>query len=289
MTTFENTSPTRRPAPEGRFVHANGIDVHYVDVGSGMPLVVLNNAMVSTNAVWASLPFAFNAFFDALATRFRVIVPDTRGSGRTVHPGGPISYDLLADDVVALIDALGLDRPGVCGFSEGGTLATIVGIRRPDAVGATVNLDGHDALAPDPDSPSYVTTRQMLGGGPDARRADPDATVRAVPQMAAMFDLMAADHDAAQGDGHWRTVVDRTFERVSQPSGYTVADLAALTAPALILCGDRSPFCTIEDGAAAYRALPDGEFGVLPATGHEINEAAITATVEFLGRRLAAP
>ena len=48
---------------------------------------------------------------DTLASHFRVIAPDTRGCGRTAHTGGAVTFDLLADDVAALIDALGLERP----------------------------------------------------------------------------------------------------------------------------------------------------------------------------------
>jgi pimeloyl-ACP methyl ester carboxylesterase len=273
-------------AVRGATVRANGIDIHYLELGSGTPLLVINNGMVSTNAIWAQLPFAFNAHFDDLAEHFRLIVPDARAAGRTIHPGGPIPYDLLVDDIAALIAALDLDRPAVCGFSEGGTIATILGVRYPDAVGAIVNLDGHDALCADPNAPSYVTTRHMLGGAPDATSADPDGARRTTPPLASMFELMEADHDAAQGPGHWRTVVDLTFARVSQPSGYTVDDLGKVTAPTLLLCGDRSPFCSVEEGLAAYRELPDGEFGVLPNTGHEINRAAVAATIEFVERRL---
>ena len=99
-----------------------------------------------------------------------------------------------------------------------------------------------------------------------------------------MFELMKADHDRAQGAGHWKTVIARTFDRVTQPHGYTVENLKAITVPALILTGDRDPFCTIEDGAAAYRALPAGAFAALPDTGHLITPAAVRATIEFFER-----
>ena len=93
--------------------------------------------------------------------------------------------------------------------------------------------------------------------------------------------MMKADHDAAQGDGHWKTVLRHTFERVSKTSGYTLADLAAITAPTLILVGDRDQFCTAEEAVTAYRALKHGELGVLPATGHIITPAAIDTTIDF--------
>ena len=152
------------PVQHGNSVHVNGIDIHYTDTGAGEPLLLLDNAMVSTNPVWAALPFAYVGYTNTFAAHFRVIVPDTRGSGMTVHPGGPITHTLLADDVAALIDALHLDRPLVCGFSDGGEVATIVGIRHPGSLRAVVNHAGYDAFNPDPDAPSYAITRQMLGG-----------------------------------------------------------------------------------------------------------------------------
>lgn len=83
---------------------------------------------------------------------------------------GPDPVDLLADDVVALIDALRLDPPLVCGFSEGGSLATIVGIRNPGSVRAIVNHADHDVFNPDPQAPAFAMTRHTLGGSPDAHR-----------------------------------------------------------------------------------------------------------------------
>lgn len=99
-----------------------------------------------------------------------------------------------------------------------------------------------------------------------------------------MFELMKADHDSAQDPGHWKTVIARTFDRVTQPHGYTVENLEAITVPALILTGDRDPFCTIEEGTAAYRALPAGALAVLPDTGHLITPAAVRTTIEFFER-----
>jgi hypothetical protein len=65
-----------------------------------------------------------------LAGHFRVIAPDTRGHGRTAHPGGSIPYTQLADDVVGLMTA------------------TIVGMRHPGSVRAIVNHAGYDTLDP---------------------------------------------------------------------------------------------------------------------------------------------
>jgi pimeloyl-ACP methyl ester carboxylesterase len=275
---------------DGESIRANGIDIHYVEAGVGEPLLLIDNAMVSTNPVWTGHPSAYTTHLDTFAKHFRVVVPDARGSGRTVHPGGPIPHALLADDVVALIEALDLDRPMICGFSDGGEVATIVGIRHPRSVRAIVNHSGYDLFNPDPQAPALAMTRQMLGGSPDATHADFDAMARAGEQvhaLRAMWELMASDHDAAQGVGHWKTVVAQTFDRISQPHGYTVDNLHTITTPTLVLVGDRDPFCSVEEGAAIYRALPDGEMAVLPDTGHLIDPPAVHATIDYLQRRLA--
>ena len=156
-----------------------------------------------------------------------------------------------------------------------------MGIRHPGSVRAIVNHGGYDLFNPDPHAPAITMTRQMLGGSADAIQADPDLTASRSPELRAMFELMKSDHDSAQGAGHWKMVIAQTFDRIVQPHGYTVANMRAISVPALILAGDRDPFCTVEDGAAACRALPAGRLAVLPGTGHLITPAAVQATIDF--------
>jgi pimeloyl-ACP methyl ester carboxylesterase len=274
-------------ARDGNYVHTNGIETYYVEKGDGASLILLYNGMISTSPVWNEWPSSYSAYLDRLAEHFRVIAIDFRGSGKTVHPGGPISYDLLADDVIALIDALDLDRPMIGGYGDGGMVATIVGVRQPESVRAIVNDGGYDLLNPDPNTAGLIMTRQMLGGSADATRADPDVVAGSEHTfLRTMVSLMQADHDATQGDGHWKSVLGWGFDRFSQPSGYTTEDLRAITVPTLIIAGDRDPFCTVEEGAKAYRALRAGELAILPNTAVGITPTAIEATIDFFERHL---
>lgn len=267
-------------------VSAGGIDIHYVEAGSGPPLILLHGGMVSTNSIWDGAPFSYTHHVPALAERFRVIAPDTRGCGRTNHTGDSATFARLADDVLALAAALELDRPMLCGFSEGGLTALIAGIRAPGEVGAIVSDAGYDML--DPEAASWAMLRQMFGGSPDADRFDPEALVRAMsadPHMKAGFDKMVEDQNAGQGAGGWKRYASLAFDqRLRRPPGYGFDDLAAIESPALILVGDRDPFCTVEDAARSYRALIAGELAILANTGHAITPAKINATVEFLAR-----
>src|ERR1700748_1116739 len=143
-----------------RAVRANGVDIHYLEQGEGDTLVLIHGGVVSTNPIWSVVPIAYASYMDVLAEHFRVIAPDTRGCGRTPHSDGPITFDVLADDVAALIEVLGIERPAVAGFSEGGVTATVLGIRHPGAVCAIVNDAGFDAF--DPDTPTGRMMRQIL-------------------------------------------------------------------------------------------------------------------------------
>jgi pimeloyl-ACP methyl ester carboxylesterase len=99
--------------------------------------------------------------------------------------------------------------------------------------------------------------------------------------------LMQADHDTAQGSGHWKTVIADLFERGTQSPGYTVADLRKVTVPALIMAGDRDFLCSMEEGVAAYRTLPDGELAILPGVGHVISPLKVQTTIDFFQRHAA--
>src|SRR5258708_39970594 len=76
----------------GRSIHANGIDIHFVEAGAGEPLILLENGMISTNPIWAEWASSYGRHIDTLAKPFLVIAPVFRGSSRTVLPVVPISY-----------------------------------------------------------------------------------------------------------------------------------------------------------------------------------------------------
>jgi pimeloyl-ACP methyl ester carboxylesterase len=189
-------------ANSAAFIRANGIDIHYVQAGQGVPLVLLHGGLVSTNPIWAPTPVSYAGHMETLARRYRVIAPDTRGCGRTVHDGGVVTFDQLADDVLALADALDLDQPLIAGFSEGGITATIAGIHGQGRFQAIVNDAGYDGF--NPQAPSFAMMRQMLGGSPTATEADPDAFAQMMThneQMRPMFELLKADQDGGQATG----------------------------------------------------------------------------------------
>lgn len=281
-TTIDDAAKDQAPLATERDIEANGIRIHYVEVGAGEPLLLLHGGMASTSVVWAGYGWSWYDALPIFARHFRVIAPDTRGHGRTRNPDVPMSYPLLADDWAALIAALGLERPLVCGFSDGAISATVMAIRHPGVARALVNVAGYDVF--NPAAHGFIRLRRRLGGSPDATTADPDyfASKSAGQEWFARF---TRDLDEAQGEGAWRTLLRDVFPMWTQPMAYTHADWAAITVPTLIIVGDRDYYCTPEDGVAAYRALPHGALCVLPNLDHIISPLVRDIALDFLLRQ----
>ncbi|MEV7629651.1 alpha/beta hydrolase [Actinoplanes sp. NPDC089786] len=128
----------------GRYADVNGINLYYETHGGGSPLILLHGGLGSGEMFAAVLP--------ALTARHRVILVDLQGHGRTADIDRPLDLTLMADDVAALIDHLGLDQPAVVGFSLGGGVAYHVAIRHPEKVSRLVAASAHirrDATYPE--------------------------------------------------------------------------------------------------------------------------------------------
>ncbi len=270
---------------EGKYVRANGLDIYYREIGQGEPLVLLHGGSVSTSDVWADHPFGWGTHLDRFAAHFRVIAPDTRGHGRTVNPSGTMHYHTLADDVVALIDALALHRPLVFGFSDGGITASLAAMRHPDAFRAIVNHAGYDLI--NPDAPIRRVIRTVHGGSDTATEANPALIRRwftATGSLREMLGKLQADHDAAQGEDYWLTLFVQTFPMRTIPLDENFADFRRITAPTLILVGDRDEYCSVEEAVQVYRMLPAGELAILPGLAHAITPEIVETAIDFLER-----
>jgi pimeloyl-ACP methyl ester carboxylesterase len=114
----------------GRYAKINGLDMYYETHGAGRPLILLHGGLGSGEMFGPVIP--------ALAERHEVIAPDLQGHGRTADIDRPIDLRLMADDIAALIDHLGLDKPDLVGYSLGGGVALQTAVRHPAKVGRLV-------------------------------------------------------------------------------------------------------------------------------------------------------
>jgi pimeloyl-ACP methyl ester carboxylesterase len=119
----------------GQYAEVNGINLYFETHGTGRPLVLLHGGLGSGEMFGPILP--------TLAEDHQVIAVDLQGHGRTADIDRPIDIRLMADDIAALIDYLGLDKPDVVGYSLGGGVAFFTAVKYPEKVGRLVMASAH--------------------------------------------------------------------------------------------------------------------------------------------------
>jgi pimeloyl-ACP methyl ester carboxylesterase len=141
------------------FIHANGIDIHYHRTGGRTggdgPTVVFAHGLTDNGACWTRL-------VNDLGSSYDCIMVDARGHGKTSAPPTGYSFDEQAADLIALIQALELDRPVIMGHSLGGAVCSIVAAKAPGVIRAAILED-----------PAFITAEPnpQRSDWPDRHRA----------------------------------------------------------------------------------------------------------------------
>jgi pimeloyl-ACP methyl ester carboxylesterase len=138
------TNWTAESTGSGQYAEVNGVNLYYETHGAGRPMILLHGGLGSGEMFGPILP--------TLADHHQVIAVDLQGHGRTADIDRPLDIRLMADDVAALIDHLGLRKPDVVGYSLGGGVALQVAIKYPEKVGRLVTASANisrDAIYPE--------------------------------------------------------------------------------------------------------------------------------------------
>lgn len=178
--------------------------------------------------------------------RYRLIAFDRRGHGRTADTDRRFSYVEMADETIGVLEHVVGGSAALVGWSDGGIVALLVALRRPDLVRRMV-LIGTDF--------HYEGVRPF---GQDAA-------------MAATFEAMKASYGERSPDGpeHFQAMLGKATELMETEPTLTTRDLAAVSSPTLVLVGDDD---LIEHAhtVALYEALPAGRLAVIPAASHMV-------------------
>ena len=181
---WETLPPTPAPIPTERQGEApvNGIKVHYAIYGQGSPVVFLHGGLANTN-YWGNQVLA-------VAPHHTVILVDSRGHGRSTRDARPYGYDLMADDVVALLDDLKIPKADVVGWSDGAILGLDLALRHKDRVGKvfafaanTVTSGVKDGVEKNPTFAAYIDRAGHEYGALSATPKDYDAFVEQISRM----------------------------------------------------------------------------------------------------------
>jgi len=198
-----------------------------VDGPEDAPVVVLSNSLGATRGMW-------DPQVPALAERYRVVTYDTRGHGSSPAPPGPYSLDDLVDDVVALLDRLGVARAHVAGLSLGGMTALRLAARAPQRVHRLAVLCSSAKTEPQGflDRAAAARADGTAGFAPAVvgRWLTP-VYAAAHPELVARLEAMIAGADD-EGYAACAEVVGGVDLR---------ADLGRITAPTLVVSGAEDP------------------------------------------------
>ncbi len=230
-----------------RTVHVNGIDISYTAEGAGPPLVMLHGATSTAREDWAAQRPLFRR-------AFRLYLPDARGHGATRWDAGQgLPKDLLVDDLLGFVDALGLQTFHVAGFSMGAMTALTFATRHAERL-RTAIICGIDV-------------QRQPRARVAARLMDPGRIDRHEPEWAARLEQR---HAPVQGPGAWRRLLPAIAADVADQPLLTAEELRRARLPILLVYGDRDIFVPVDHAAALHRQLPEARLLVAPDCPHQV-------------------
>lgn len=238
-------------AANAEYVDINGMKTYCEVSGAGDPLIVLHGAYMNIPTMGTIIP--------DLAKSHKVYALEFQGHGRTNDIDSPITYPDLADDVATFMDATGVKKADVFGYSMGAITGLQLAIRHPEKVDQLI----------------------MASGAYDARGWQPEFRVMIPKMTVEMFVGMPFAEDyrklAPNPDG-FPALAKKLIALEKEPMAWE-ADVKALKSPVLIIAGDADG-STLEHSVAMFRLLGGGVMGdmgkplpasrlaVLPATSH---------------------
>ena len=197
----------------GAYADVNGINLYYETHGTGRPMILLHGGLGSGEMFGPILP--------ALSEKHQVIAPDLQGHGRTADIDRPIDIRLMADDIAALIDHLGLDRPDVVGYSMGGGVAFMTASKYPEKVGKLVTACVY--LRPDVVDPALL-----------AQQGQVNAAAAEFMKDTPMYQLYQKVAPRPEDFGR---LLDKIGEMMKEPYDYT-EEFRSLRVPTLLVASD---------------------------------------------------
>ncbi|HWD26326.1 MAG TPA: alpha/beta fold hydrolase [Rhizomicrobium sp.] len=220
----------------GQRAQVDGVSIYYETYGEGPPVLVLHGAGAFLETM--------HPFIHALASTHTVIAVDSRGQGRSTDAPGPIRYDLMAGDMLALMDHLHIKRADVVGWSDGGIIGLAMAMKRPDridklmAIGANFDVKGIDPKA-----------------------FDPAQFKQEAAQVEPFYDAIAPD------PRHFQTMLSKITTLVTTEPHYTVPQLSRIRAKVLVVAGEHDMILRAHTDALA-KAIPGAREVIVPGASH---------------------
>src|SRR5499427_1776715 len=197
----------------GQYARVNGLNLYFEAHGDGRPLILLHGGLMSGETFGPTLPM--------LAERHQVVAVDLQGHGRTADIDRPIDVRLMADDIAALIDHLGVDRPDIVGYSLGGGVALHTAAKYPAKVRRLVAASAN--IRPDAIYPEMR-----------AQQGQVSAAAAEFMKDTPMYELYQR---VAPHPGDFPRLLDKIGEAMAVDFDFT-AEVRGLQVPTLIVAAD---------------------------------------------------
>lgn len=242
-------------------IEANGLTMAYEAAGpEDAPTVMFSHSLGSSGVMW-------DREFDALKANYRVIRYDTRGHGGTQAPDGPYSLDMLGDDAMALMDALGLGPVHWVGLSMGGMIGQNIALREPGRF-KSLSLCDTSSRVPAEAVPMWddrIAAAQQEGmaalAEPTMQRWFTPPYLRNDPPEVAPIraQFLATPVAGFVGCCHAIKALDY-LDRLS-----------AIEIPTLIIVGEEDMGTPVAASEAMHEQIADSELVVVPSAAHLAN------------------
>ena len=257
-------------------IKANGIQINYELSGKkGAPVVALSHSLGSSLVMW-------NPQMDSLEPDFRVLRYDIRGHGNSDAPSGAYTLELLGDDVIGLLDALGIDRVHWVGLSLGGMIGQCLALNHPHRLQSLALCDT-SAIIPEDAQPIWkerIKTLRDKGVGPLLQETmERWFTPSFLTLNSPILSIIQKQFLATSLEGYigcveaiWKlNYLDR---------------LAEIKMPTLILVGQDDPGAPVSASKAMHERIPNSRLVILRSARHlsnvEQSEAFNAALIKFL-------
>jgi 3-oxoadipate enol-lactonase len=231
----------------------------YDEAGSGLPLLFIHGYPLNKD-IWAPQ-------VSGLADAAHVLAPDLRGCGESEVTPAPYSMDLLADDCIALLDALSITRPAVvCGLSMGGYVTLSLARRYPRRLAGLI-LNDTRAGADSPEGKAgrlrSVETVRARGVGEIVEAMLPRLmSPRTYAENPALVQRVRAIMETSSVEG----VAGDLLGMIDRPDSTSL--LPTLRLPVLVIHGADDQIIPLSEAQAMQAAIPGARLAVIPGAGH---------------------
>lgn len=242
-------------------IHANNIDIYYEQHGWDRPgdVLALSNGVLMSTASWVYQT-------PVLSRHCRLLLYDCRGMWQSEHPPGPYSMAQHADDLAALLDALGVERAHIGGVSYGAEISMVFALRYPQRTRSLVVSSAVSQVDP--------LLRAMMAGWIAAARArDPELLFQVTLPVNFSERWIAANAAAldAARQRYRQLDMDAFLELLLSFSRLDItADLHRIDAPALVIVGEEDILKPPKYAKIIARELPNSEYAIIPHAGHAV-------------------